>query len=68
MCHLQRLCRGVSRNYKHGLSVIKSGVITVHVRVQTRVLPDAGVNLRPSVDLDRGAWLLARPSNGRAKD
>lgn len=48
--------------------MIKSGVIAVHSSVQTQALPDAGVNLSPRVDWDRGAWLLARPSNGQAKD
>lgn len=48
--------------------VIKSGVIAVHSAVHTRALPDAGLNLRPPADLNRGAQLLARPSNGQAKD
>lgn len=50
------------------VSVIKSGVIAVHGSVQYVASPDAGVNLGGHVDLDRGAWLLARPSNGQAKD
>lgn len=50
------------------VSVIKSGVTAVHHREQTEALADAGVELRLPVDLDSGAWLQARPSNGRAKD
>lgn len=48
--------------------VIKSGVIASHSSVQPQALPDAGVNLRPPVDLDRGDRLLVIPSNGQAKD
>lgn len=48
--------------------MIKSGVFAVHSSVQTQALADAGVKLRLPVGLDSGAWLLARPSNGRAKD
>lgn len=48
--------------------VIKGSVIAVHGSVHTGALPDAGFNLRPPTDLNRSARLLARPSNGQAKD